>query len=157
MGSRAIKLSPNYDTLKWSLDLSFCGAHSMTSLESITKPFIVLGVQGPTHPGQVYIYSVPAKKGNKVIIPISDKFFTKESMAEVSFKGLSHFEKDWSFVLKDTQTNKKKQITCQDSFLVRPRFFNSIRSLDVLKENMRKSPSRLELHITLGSVIKNRN
>lgn len=154
----ALKLSPDYDTLSWFIDISFCGAHSMTSLKSIIQPFIILGVNGPSCPGQVYIYSLPNKLTEKMILPINDPFLNSKLMAELSFKGLSQFNDDWKFTLVDTKTNKEKAVFNQDPILVRPGFMNTNRSpnkfqlFSSIDFNPIPEP-RLELHIEIGSFL----
>lgn len=157
MGLKTLDLSPNYDILSWSIDISFCGAHSMTSNQSLIKPFIILGINGPTQLGKVYVYSVPSVISKEMIVPISDPCLNDQLIAELSFKGLAHFDKDWKFTLVDTKTEKQKTIINQEPLFVRPRFRNTVRQLG--GSTLSKKPdviqkSRLQLHIKLGSFLE---
>lgn len=159
MATGALKLSPNYNTLSWFIDISFCGAHSTTSPKSLIKPFFVLGINGPTHPGQVYIYSLPHEGIKEIVVPISDPFLNRNMMAELSFKGLTQFSKDWKFTLIDTKTNKQKTVLNQEPIMVRPGFKDNITALNhfekVTNEDRDcKLKPRLELHIEIGSVLR---
>ena len=151
MGSGALKLSPNYDTLSWSVEISVCGLNSMNRLNSITEPFIILGINGPSKPGRIYIHTIPMKEPEKMIIPLCDPNLNKEMIADISFKGLSRFNKDWTLILYDRKTNKVKEIRSQDSVLVRPGFCTSSDSIKAIHKNVSIS-TRLELHISFGNL-----
>jgi len=154
MGLKTLDLTPNYDILSWSIDISFCGAHSMTSSQSLIKPFIILGINGPTQLGKVYVYSVPSVISKEMIIPISDPCLNNQIIAELSFKGLAHFNKDWKFTLIDTKTEKEKTITNQEPLFVRPRSRNPVQAFNVSKKPDVIQKSRLQLHIKLGSFLE---
>lgn len=155
MGTGALKLSPNYDTLSWSIEISVCGLNSMTRLNSITEPFIILGINGPGKPGRIYIHTIPIAESEKMIIPLCDPNLNKEMIADISFKGLSRFNKDWTLNLYDRKTNKVKEIRSQDSVLVRLGFCTSNHSIEDSIKNVSIS-TRLELHISFGNLFKER-
>lgn len=159
MAIGALKLSPNYNTLSWFIDISYCGAHSTTSPKSLIKPFLVLGINGPTHPGQVYIHSLPYQDCKKIVVPINDPFLNRSMMAELSFKGLTQFSKDWKFTLVDTKTDKKKAVLSQEPILVRPGFNNTSAAFSNIhgigNDNRNQEPkTRLELHIEIGADLR---
>lgn len=151
--------SINYDTKVWNIEISCCGTHSRSSHTSITKPFLVVGMNGPTKPGRVHIYSLPHDDEETLVIPLSDEDFNKELLVELSFKGLTQFQEDWSFTLMDTVHGKSRKILNQEPLMVRPRLKPKVAPvMNVLNEDVpehkTETNTHLELHVKVGSFLR---